>query len=109
MSKETIKDNINPSHYANYTSLECIEVMELVLGFEPTLNFCLGNAFKYMWRWKNKNGEEDLEKAQWYLDYVERYINSDMDGSVPIYIVDKYNSFNDLLISIHDKIANGIK
>lgn len=24
--------------------------------------------FKYMWRWKEKNGVEDLEKAKYYLE-----------------------------------------
>jgi hypothetical protein len=29
---------------------------------------CTGNALKYLWRWKKKNGVEDLKKAQWYLN-----------------------------------------
>ena len=29
---------------------------------------CTANAIKYLWRWKQKNGEEDLKKAQWYID-----------------------------------------
>lgn len=39
---------------------ECIE-------FTRLLNFNLGNAFKYIWRFEHKNGKEDLEKALWYL------------------------------------------
>ena len=31
------------------------------------MNFNLGNAFKYIWRFEHKNGKEDLEKAVWYL------------------------------------------
>lgn len=61
------KDNINPDHYKNQTSLECIEAMELVFGRDAVIDFCRCNAWKYIWRWKNKNGEEDLEKAGWYL------------------------------------------
>ena len=34
-------------------------------GFEPYLQ---GNIMKYLWRYKYKNGVEDLKKAQWYLD-----------------------------------------
>lgn len=52
-------DNINPKHYKN-RAFECIE-------FTQYLNFNLGNAFKYIWRHKEKNGREDLEKAMWYL------------------------------------------
>ena len=53
-------DNINPSHYRQHAH-ECIE-------FTQHLNFNLGNAFKYIWRHKEKGGREDLEKAIWYLE-----------------------------------------
>ena len=62
------KDNINPDHYKNSTSLECIEAMELAFGKTAVLDFCICNAWKYLWRWQNKNGLEDLYKAQWYCD-----------------------------------------
>lgn len=61
------KDNINPDHYKSETSLECIEAMEIIFGEDAVLDFCLCNAWKYIWRWKNKNGEEDLNKANWYI------------------------------------------
>ena len=64
-----MSDNVNhPEHYAEGCSLECIDVMELVFGKEKLADYCVINAFKYMWRWKNKNGKEDLQKARWYLD-----------------------------------------
>ena len=63
------EDLVNhPAHYADSCSLECIDVMEAVFGSVAVRNFCLCNAFKYMWRYKNKNGQEDLKKAKWYLD-----------------------------------------
>ena len=61
------KDNINPDHYKKETSLECIEAMEIIFGPVAVANFCACNAWKYIWRWKNKNGTEDLDKAMWYL------------------------------------------
>ena len=61
------KDAINPDHYKNQTSLECIEAMEIIFGRDAVIDFCICNAWKYIWRWKNKNGGEDLEKAKWYL------------------------------------------
>lgn len=69
-------DNVNhPAHYEQSCSLECIQVMELVFGANAVRGFCLGNAFKYMWRYKNKkNGLEDLKKAQWYMDYAKDYV-----------------------------------
>ena len=62
------KDNINPDHYKSSTSLECIEAMELVFGEDAVVDFCMCNAWKYIWRWKHKNGIEDLNKAKWYID-----------------------------------------
>ena len=62
-----MSDNINPDHYKSQTSLECIDAMEIAFGYEGVAYFCLCNAFKYIWRWKNKNGTEDLKKAEWYL------------------------------------------
>ena len=61
-------DNVNPDHYKKSTSLECIEAMQIVFGDRAVINFCLCNAWKYVWRWKNKNGQEDLKKAKWYVE-----------------------------------------
>lgn len=70
-----MKDNINPNHYKTRKH-ECIE-------FTRLLNFNLGNAFKYIWRFEHKNGKEDLEKALWYLrDQIEnRPVMLDMTPS----------------------------
>lgn len=64
-------DNVNhPSHYTG--RYECIDVMQDVFGNEATDNFCLCNAFKYIWRARKKNGLEDVKKAVWYLTrYIE--------------------------------------
>ena len=70
MEKE--HDNVNhPSHYET-GKFECIDVMIETRGIEATENFCVCNAFKYIYRHNMKNGEEDLRKAKWYLDkYME--------------------------------------
>ena len=57
-------DPVNhPKHYTSHPSgIECIQVVE-------HLNFCRGNAIKYIWRAGDKSNEiEDLKKARWYLD-----------------------------------------
>lgn len=70
-------DNVNhPTHYAEGASIECIEAMEVAFGPDAVKDFCLCNAFKYLWRFKNKNGAEDLDKAMWY---VNKFL--DMDDS----------------------------
>lgn len=67
-----IKDFVNhPTHYSE-CSLECIEVMRITFGDSAVYNFCICNAFKYLWRYKFKNGDEDLKKAEWYVDYAEQ-------------------------------------
>tara|TARA_A100001515_G_scaffold141526_1_gene138649 strand:+ start:9165 stop:9386 length:222 start_codon:yes stop_codon:yes gene_type:complete len=59
-------DNVNsPKHY-NQAGIECIDAIEAATGdgFEHYLQ---GNIIKYVWRYRYKNGTEDLQKAQWYL------------------------------------------
>lgn len=66
-SVNSMVDNVNnPKHYAT-GKFECIEVMEEALGTEAVKGFCLCNAFKYIYRCRNKNGLEDIKKADWYL------------------------------------------
>jgi len=58
-----MNDEVNhPDHYtAPQSGIECIQVAE-------HMNFCLGNAIKYIWRADLKNGTQDLQKAKWYLE-----------------------------------------
>lgn len=65
---EIDQDVINPNHYKSECSLECIEAMLIAFGSDKVYDFCICNAFKYMWRYKNKNGFEDIKKARWYVD-----------------------------------------
>lgn len=65
-------DNVNhPSHYET-GNFECIDVMIETQGKEAVMDFCICNAFKYIYWHNNKNGIEDVKKAKWYLDkYIE--------------------------------------
>ena len=61
----------HPPHYET-GRFECIEVMEETQGKEAVQNFCICNAFKYLYRHAKKNGLEDVKKAIWYLNkFVE--------------------------------------
>ena len=75
----TTPEMINPDHYKNETSLECIEVMEMLFDKTVVVDFCVGNAWKYIWRWKNKGGQTDLHKATWYINRA-RNILSELTG-----------------------------
>ena len=63
-------DEINhPAHYAD-DQFECIDVMMDTQGLDATQDFCILNAFKYLYRHRKKGGIEDLKKADWYLQYA---------------------------------------
>ena len=65
-------DNVNHPSYYETGKFECIEVMQEVFGTEAVQNFCVCNAFKYLYRHRRKNGKEDIEKARWYINkYLE--------------------------------------
>ena len=73
--KQEVKDNVNhPSHYTQ-GSIECIdaiaEATKFLRGIEATDTRYI---IKYMWRWNNKNGLEDLRKARWYLNHLISHI-----------------------------------
>lgn len=70
--EEEVEDVVNhPSHYET-GQFECIEVMQEALGYDAVRDFCICNAFKYIYRHKRKNGYEDIKKAQRYINkYVE--------------------------------------
>jgi len=58
----------HPEHYTA-GKVECIDALEAATtGLEGLEAICTGNAIKYLWRWKHKNGVEDLKKARWYLN-----------------------------------------
>lgn len=66
------EDVVNhPKHYMSKSGIETIDVIK---AFTDGLNgmeaYCTGNILKYICRWKNKNGIEDLEKASWYINYL---------------------------------------
>ena len=88
----------HPSHYET-GKFECIEVMEEALGSDVVKGFCIGNAFKYLYRAKRKNGLEDLKKAQWYLN---RVISMEDEDNTK----DPYEEQKEGLIKLEEKILN---
>ena len=65
--QDSSTDMVNsPLHY-NKAGIETIDALEAMLvdGFDYYLQ---GNIVKYLWRFRYKNGVEDLKKAQWYLN-----------------------------------------
>lgn len=57
----------HPPHYTA-GGIECIDaIMAAVTGLTPQEAVCVANVIKYTWRFKHKNGKQDLDKAEWYL------------------------------------------
>lgn len=76
-------DPVNrPAHYTS-GGIECIDAMQAAFGVEVVKGFCLCNAFKYLWRHRNKNGVEDLKKClkkcRWYLNRLIAEMEADKD------------------------------
>ena len=60
----------HPDHY-NQGVIECWDAMEAAFGKEAVQWFAICNAFKYIWRTRDKNGIEDIQKA---INYLNKYL-----------------------------------
>lgn len=71
-------DMVNhPSHYTQ-GGIECIDAIKAAtVGKTGIEAVCVANVVKYLWRYEEKNGLEDVKKARWYL---ERLINELSEG-----------------------------
>lgn len=87
-TKEGVNEEMKPdkemiNHPVHYThgKIECIDAIESatcdLTGVEAV---CTGNIIKYVWRWKFKNGVEDLEKASWYLNKLIKEVKGDKNA-----------------------------
>ena len=66
------EDMVNhPPHY-NTRSMEVIDIIEVCLENErnPKVAYNMSNVLKYLLRFREKNGMEDLKKCVWYLNRV---------------------------------------
>ncbi len=64
----------HPPHYTQHPSgVECIQITE-------HMNFCLGNAIKYIWRagLKSDDAVEDLKKARFYIEREIKRLGGDL-------------------------------
>lgn len=79
----------HPDHYAS-SSIECKDAMSSAFGdrsyvyksgneyknVKPICFYWWGCVFKYIWRWRRKNGIEDLKKARKCLDFMIEELES---------------------------------
>ena len=69
-----LKDDGNPiliqvggNHYKDFA------IQPVEFTFKNNLNFLQGNVIKYICRYKNAKGKEDLEKAKHYIDLLIQF------------------------------------
>ena len=79
MSEIKIKYPVNhPDHYISESGIEAIDVIKAFTseleGYEAVAT---SQVLKYILRWKNKNGLEDLKKAKWYLEDLIKYVEEE--------------------------------
>ncbi|MEO5342193.1 MAG: DUF3310 domain-containing protein [Gammaproteobacteria bacterium SHHR-1] len=69
------RQQIGGSHYQKYEH-QPIAVMAERMSPEQWAGYLSGNCVKYILRWQDKAGVEDLKKCRWYLDELINYLES---------------------------------
>lgn len=65
-----MKDVINPDHYQR-DGMECIDAIEAAIqNLSGPEAYATGSAIKYLWRWKEKGGIDDLNKSIWFIQKI---------------------------------------
>lgn len=70
-------DNVNkPAHYTQ-GKVECIDAIDsATMGLVGIVAVCVANVIKYIWRFSRKNGIEDLDKCDYYLQKLRLIIRN---------------------------------
>ena len=94
MYESTDKMVSHPSHYQSKSGLEVIDVIvAFTEGLEGIEAVDTGNAIKYICRWKDKNGVQDLEKAMWYIQHlIDHLVKEDEEKRVEL-TLEKYREY----------------
>lgn len=73
---------LHPNHYCKDDGVECIDAIRASMTPEAFAGYCKGNVLKYLWRWEDKGGLQDLKKAQvylgWMIETAEKYADGDV-------------------------------
>lgn len=77
MIADAFPDAIHHPFYYNVGAIECIDAIQASMSAEAFKGFIKGNCMKYLYRYENKNGVEDLKKAEWYLLHLITILNNE--------------------------------
>lgn len=67
---DLLKDVDAPNHYTERYKREVIDTLEGSLTKDEFVGFCKGNIIKYISRYQDKGGIQDLYKGKWYIDRI---------------------------------------
>lgn len=59
-----LETQVGGSHYKD------LKIQPIEFIHANNIGFCEANAIKYLCRWRNKNGLEDLKKARHYIELL---------------------------------------
>lgn len=94
----------HPAHYLK-GGMETIDVIEAFTeGLSGIEAYDTGAIIKYICRWKDKGGKQDLEKAMWYTQHLIDHINADDDDINTD--DDEVNTADDAWASLATSISN---
>ena len=63
-NKSALETQVGGNHYKD------LKIQPIEFIHANNIPFCEANAIKYLCRWRNKNGIEDLKKARHYIDLL---------------------------------------
>lgn len=91
-----------PKHYKDKhgDGVDTIEKMIADYGLEPARWFCLGNVYKYLDRWNDKDGDSDLNKAMVYIHCI-REINRRLEN--------KEDDSDEIIVNMLKDVPDNIK
>ncbi|HEL8334681.1 TPA: DUF3310 domain-containing protein [Listeria monocytogenes] len=103
------QDNINPQHY-QLGGIQTIDIMKAKLTPEEFRGHLKATVIKYITRESMKGGFEDLQKAQWYLDYLIAFrANTPFKSRAEIdEILDSYDQLETGIIALQDRLTKFI-
>ena len=81
LEDKTTADMVNHPHHYNKTNRECIDVIQDSLTKDEFIGYLKGTIIKYTYRYPDKNGQEDLEKAVWFINKLRNQEGSDETGT----------------------------
>ena len=74
-------DPVHPNHYMLPGGMQVIDVEVAMFGKEWVMHHCICTAVEYLLRHRQKNGDEDVKKAKWWIEEWAKLKEGDEDDA----------------------------